>query len=633
VKKDLCAYACSSGRLLMANYVIQLQTRHIRQIPLMLSFVDKQNSYLYSIGVYSLGVSVMGSDGAKGKRKMFAARDDFARWRHPFRDGHILMRRDVLQSLAAQALEHLKAEEPSEIGGLLWGNLTSDDSVAVDDSIAITNITFIPPGGPLFNTTDADAGRIGQAIKHSAPAPNLSLLGYFRSHVRDGLQLTPQDQSLIEQQFHYPDAVFLIIRPFDFGICTAGFFFWRGGQLQTDASDLEVPLFSPDILALERQAVADGARIADETEPAPARRVDEKPAIAAINTKATDSEKEKEEHCIVDFLRESIRNSSAEKEAKRRSANPAALAAPPEKKPILPILLISTAAILALLIAGGGVYVAVPILRSRVQSALQPAPAPGIGPQVDRAANGQLNLTWNRNSPKLIRPSSATLIITDGGSVRRLLIDNQQLHSGKIVYLPNNLDVQFQMELNSDSWRKSRTLSESVRVMSVDAERHGRAGRRSNPIVPAPSSGEAGAAGTPETAQSASRKQESATVTRPGRPALVPVIAAGALPASPPGSAASAFVPPRPIQQMMPEMTVLRRFARISVKVGIDEAGRVISADVLVAGAPEDPLLAGIAVSAAKRWRFQPATLNGAPVASDYTIVFAFHPQLGNTAQ
>jgi hypothetical protein len=84
---------------------------------------------------------------------------------------------------------------------------------------------------------------------------------------------------------------------------------------------------------------------------------------------------------------------------------------------------------------------------------------------------------------------------------------------------------------------------------------------------------------------------------------------------------------------MMPETTVLGQFARISVKVRIDVAGRVTSADAVQDGTPEDPSLAGIAVSAAKRWRFHPATLNGVPVPSDYTIVFAFHPQPGNSAQ
>ena len=551
----------------------------------------------------------MGSDGANGKRT-FAARDDFARWKHPFRDGHILMRQDVLQTLTAEALDHVNKDEPSEIGGLLWGNLTSDDSVAVDDSIAITNVTFISSSGPLFNTTGTDAGNIEQAIKHSTSAPNLSLLGYFRSHLRDGLQLTPQDQSVIEQQFHYRDSVFLIIKPFDFGICMAGFFFWKDGRLRAHASDLEVSFFAPDILALEN----------------PVPCVDEAAITPDIEKRhSTEAEKE-EDRYIVDFLRESIRNSSAEKDAKRRATNPAPQSAlQPRKQPVVRTLLLSTAAVLALLIAAAVVYVSVPILRSRIQFLLQPTTTAGLGLQVDRSANGQLTLTWNRNSPQLIRPTSATLIITDGGSVCRLQIDNQQLHAGKIVYFPKKPDIQFQMELNSDWRHHSRTLSESVRVMSAGPEKRGRAGRRSNPIVPAAPIEKAGGESSAEVAQSAADNSENgASVTSPA-----PAAAAAARPSS----AAAAFVPPRPIKQMMPATTIIRKFARISVKVGIDDAGRVISADVLQNAAPEDSSLAGIAISAAKQWRFRPATLNGMPVRSDYTIAFAFHPQLGNSAQ
>jgi len=587
----------------------------------------------------------MKSDGANSELKVFAAREDFARWQHPFRKGHILMRRDVLQTLSAEALEHLKTEEPSEIGGLLWGNATSDDS------IAITDVTFMSLSGRLFNTTAADARNIEQAIKGRPPASNLSLLGYFRTHVRDGLQLTPQDRSLIEQHLQDPDAVFLIIRPFDFGICMAGFFFWKDGRLQTDSSDLEVPLIAPGILADEHQA-ADDNHIVDEAQAAPAPpRVDEKPAITAttekrdsVKAEVTESEKErekeKEDRYIVDFLRESIRSSPPEKGAKRPSANPGPQPAlPPQKRPIWPTLLVSTAAILALMIAGAAVYVAVPIVRSRLQSEFQPPPASGIGLQVERASNGQLNLTWNRNSPQLIKATGATLIITDGQSVRRLQLDNQQLHSGRILYLAKNPDVQFQMELNSDSRDNSRILSESVHVMSPGGEKRARAGHRSKAVPNSASAGEAEAATTADVAQSTPEKQEQARIRsslperRPGTPPLVPVVTAATLPNSPSLSPSSAFVPPRAIEEMMPETTALGQFARISVKVRIDVTGRVISADPAQDGAPEDPSLAGIAVSAAKRWLFHPATLNGVPVPSDYTIVFAFHPQLGNTAQ
>lgn len=584
----------------------------------------------------------MTPDGANSEVNVFAAHD-FARWQHPFRKGHILMRGDVLQTFSAEALDHLNKDEPSEIGGLLWGEATSGDS------IAITAITLISSTGRLFNATAADSRNIEHAIKGRAPAPNLSLLGYFRSHVRDGLQLTPQDQSLIQQHLRDANAVFLIIRPFDFGICMAGFFFWKDGRLQVDNSELEVPLIAPSLVTEDN--VADDAAAVElksaqdthVTPPAPEKRnttdtvriKTEKPAELE-----KEKEKEKEDRYIVDFLRESIRNSPAEKGARRLPGNAAAQPAPPpEKKPIWPTLLAGTAAVLALLIGGAGVYVAVPLLRSRLQSDLQPRPASGIGLQVARASNGQLSVTWNRNSPELIRATGATLIITDGHAVRRLQMDNQQLHSGSILYLAKNPDVQFQIELNSDSPENTRILSESVRVMSPGVEKRARASRRSKAVInsasqPADSANRTEVALSTDEAQQVANAGPSSVPVSRRRPApLVPMVTAATLPASPSLSPSSSFVPPRAIEEMMPETTAFGGFARTSVKVRIDAAGRVVSADPLQDGAPADPSLAGIAVSAAKRWRFHPATLNGVPVPSDYTIVFAFHPQLGSTAQ
>lgn len=50
------------------------------------------------------------------------------------------------------------------------------------------------------------------------------------------------DQDLIQHYMRDPSSVFLVVRPFEIGICMAGFFFWDQDRLQTDASELEVPL-------------------------------------------------------------------------------------------------------------------------------------------------------------------------------------------------------------------------------------------------------------------------------------------------------------------------------------------------------------------------------------------------------
>ncbi len=60
----------------------------------------------------------------------------------------------------------------------------------------------------------------------------------------------------------------------------------------------------------------------------------------------------------------------------------------------------------------------------------------------------------------------------------------------------------------------------------------------------------------------------------------------------------------------------------VQVRVKIDAQGAVTDAKVI--GDAGNPALEWASVDAVKRWRFQPATRNGVPVASEVTIPFRF---------
>ena len=92
-----------------------------------------------------------------------------------------------------------------------------------------------------------------------------------------------------------------------------------------------------------------------------------------------------------------------------------------------------------------------------------------------------------------------------------------------------------------------------------------------------------------------------------------------------------AFVGPKVLLQVLPNTRslsqgVVSHVTRVEVEVTIDQAGHVKAAHVVN---PEvvKSALAGAAVSAAKQWTFQPATLRGEKVESDHTIVFEFRPE------
>jgi len=94
---------------------------------------------------------------------------------------------------------------------------------------------------------------------------------------------------------------------------------------------------------------------------------------------------------------------------------------------------------------------------------------------------------------------------------------------------------------------------------------------------------------------------------------------------------APAFVPPKPVKQVLPD---LRSFApgaigptsQVEVAVRVNKKGRVTDAYLVGDGGKVPQHLARAALGAAKQWTFEPATIRGKTVASDHTIVFEFRP-------
>lgn len=502
-------------------------------------------------------------------------------WQHPYRNARIYFHRDVVRGLSSQALRYLRRE--TEIGGILWGKIGPGESVTILDA------TPVPSAGPRFNTTGVDARNLLQAMSGQAPQASLALVGYFRSHLREGLSLTPQDRILIEQNIRDPEAVFTLIKPFEAGACTAAFFFWRDGRLQ-DFSDLEVPF-----IAIDERPSRDSPRARTRPEPSP----------------------------VAEF------SSSVPQGPARQSRQPYETIAKPSKNPLnspLPpgsdkepgLLLVLAIVLISVLglIAGAEAYWMWPELQARRQSAPPKPLAAGIDLRVSRASDGQLSLSWNQNAPEIIKARSAILSITDGPASPELNLDNEQLRSGQLMYFPKTADVQFRLELNIDS---QHAVAESVWVLSPGATSPHRRKR-----LPVHHSAQVSRA-------TLVAGQTLGTVTSPAHvPATtakysLPLVAVPTtrIPSTQfvPGSA---YAPPRAIEEMMPQTAPLGQFAQISVQVSIDPAGHVTAARATGNGANRDYALADSAVAAARQWRFQPATLNGRPVSAEYTILFAF---------
>ncbi|HEX7362822.1 MAG TPA: energy transducer TonB [Bryobacteraceae bacterium] len=510
----------------------------------------------------------MASPSPQPGRTSLPEEQDFASWKHPYRDASIYVHRDLVHRLSSQSVQHLKKD--TEIGGILWGK------PAPDGSVLILNVTPVTSSGTRFNTTTVDTRSLTQTLNSPSPDPTLSPIGFFRSHIREGLGLSTQDRTLFADRFSDPDSLVLLLKPFQAGICTAAFFFWNSGSLPEE-SELEVPFV-----------------FEDPTRPGPA---------------ASD-----EEESIVDMLRESaLRHRTLH--AKHQ---PDLIAMPrPQPRPkrsFWPNLIAGALITLLLIVAGATAVLFWPTIRTHLQAMQTPAPA-GVNLQAVPGDDGRLAVTWNRNAPSVLQARGGTLFINDGRFSPKLSLTPDQLRSGKLLYAPKTAHVEFRLALDLDG---SRTLTESVLV--ANAKRRPRAHASARHL-------------DPEAQFSPNPPSDDPDSAEPAAPAAAqhdnPVIAS--LPAPPPSPrpnhTTGVYTPPQVVQEMMPATRPAGRFAKIAVQVSVDKTGRVVSARA-EHGAVASDALAQIALSAARQWRFQPATLNGKPVPAEYTVVFVFRPQL-----
>ena len=642
---------------------------------------------------------------------------EYTFWQHPFRDLRIYMHPAVLRAISSGALQSLKSREPSEIGGILRGR-TSVGPKGV--TATIEDAEFVPPEGRLYNATQRDQDAILRALKKQTNQINLSVIGYFRSDVREDLCLSARDEGLITQNIRETNSVFLLVRPFDIGMCMAAFFFWDKGKLQTDASDLEVPFVALEEPVCKSKAFTaqteglsarseNGISRSSETNSfrEPQQKEASRGATPEVSKASSLHQAESPEPISIPIIQipvgtqmttvtASTRNDNAQS---RQNSQKTSNSQTSGRRDSALFALAIAFSLLAVMIAG--VYFSLPALRSYLLAPATYDHKTQIALSVNRAADGQLDLSWNRDAPELAKAQGARLTITDGSLYKEVNMDNAQLHLGKVAYFSNSPDVQFRLEVYLDS---RRSLAESVRVISP-------ASKAESMAVNSPTS-KTGKTESVRVTSSASKTTIAAPISRSGDGTkVIPITVQSHAPSAsippdvfnakfpsrvdpksgrspdsnglvsqipkdpqqleapsfsvaetnsshmsvPSGLTSAppfvtrapvtktapttsetgsivAYVPPRPLKRVTPngiylgQPLVVYENTQVEIELNIDATGRVTDAHPVQDGKKANLRLASSAVSAARQWRFEPATLHGKPVASQHTLVFVFHP-------
>jgi hypothetical protein len=255
----------------------------------------------------------------------------------------------------------------------------------------------------------------------SSEAP--SILGYYRSHLREGLSLSAADLQIIDSYFQEPASVFLLVKvSASTKSCTAGFFFWEDGMVQPEFSSLEValgrkpptqpPLGPPPG---ETHAPAPLGDFVDHDLPADLTGLFRLPAMpqppAESIAVSVPPPPGKTPHVWAGFL--------------LRAAT----------------ILIATVALVVSVVT----YLGAP--RPPREEAAGATAAPSmLGLQVERTPPDLL-VTWNRNAREIVTGQRATLSIRDGKVSHLLNLDKSDLKRGSSLYTPSGDDLQFRLEV------------------------------------------------------------------------------------------------------------------------------------------------------------------------------------------
>jgi TonB family protein len=510
-----------------------------------------------------------------------------------------------------------------ERGGLLLGTVRTNN----------VEITDFEPFRPdrlerHYVLSGSEKELLRMTLENRPRSSQTSVVGYFRSDFRGGVQLRPEDLAVARQFFSHPAQVFLVVRADKEGPPDAGFFFWDGGEIFGDATFMQFP-FDEKLLPAQE----------------PALSPPEKPAAQAV----------------------------------RELVQPAVQQLPqqprPRSAPSKSLYWVGGVLLVLALLAGG--YALQPYVGLKLGTApTQSDPAP---PQVMASPTSlsvsqpdkNVEITWDSQKPAIADARIGVLTIKDGDWQAEIPLTKVQLQMNKLIYPPKSDQLEITFEVFSSAGKSTREAMMFIRQPSVRW--------RSLPAAPAsiPRSSTAAAAiasapaATRPTGQAAldnavknevasapTRTFQANLLNRPKatpEPTVTEAPPAGQIqldrgglkapeflgpslqqpvpkaPEPPPARVVVAVQPPRPLQQVKPivpasAIAMLKRSVDIEVRVSVNEQGKVVGAKAVGPAAGLYHYLASLALQAARNWKFEPAQRGTTPVASEIALHFVFEP-------
>jgi hypothetical protein len=334
-------------------------------------------------------------------------RDGWVVWEIPGKPVMVRLSFDLVSRLGLAVFEGFKAlpRRGLETGGLLIGTRRDSGSRVVVEIADFEAVESEHAAGPSYLLSETDRRLLESRISaRGTSGRKPHVVGFYRGHTRSGFGITLEDEYVFSNYFRKSSDVFLLIKSNGNAPPTGGFLIREGGKILSDTPYLQFS-FSPQFaLRAARDVPPDLPSPMTEPDPAP---------VLPTQTLLT--------------------------------------APPPTVRSAASRPLIFAAAGLAILAAG----VSFAIWKRPPAAASGAINAP-LALSISNSSSG-LRLTWNHRASE--HTSQATLWIRDGGVEHKVELDANQLHEGSVAYWPRTSDVDFRLQLLGPG----RPVTESVR--------------------------------------------------------------------------------------------------------------------------------------------------------------------------
>jgi hypothetical protein len=535
----------------------------------------------------------------------------------------------------------------TEVGGLLLGTTELDTrcQIFVRD---FTPVACEYQFGPSYYLSASDKRVLKEKIAWWQPGPGkyMYVVGYYRSHNRQGFNLDEEDHAVAREYFSDPASVFLLIKPFITQVSVGGFFFSEECQIQRE-SNLLFPFSQSKLMRGETtlpHVPQDKRQLPSQEHAAGLRQF--WPDRFPIQTPAAEWDRRRREPLAE--MEEDL-GKVAKEMAPANSRSSGNADEPPlsqvETVPVSrrsPWPWILSLGILIGVLATGGYQVlqksdmpetktvvgvdrftdslSAPPVTLEPQSSARATEVPGMKPAI--VTEGK-QVRTPKASARETAPLSPTSTSVRGGSAARAEHKSQQVKT----------EVAKDAQSASAPVDQAKAAPFSIAPDDSAPQKAGEIGQRAPVETPSkvvestPPPEEIAAAqqqpmspATIEIAKAASSPQE-LLVSPQVHPKTV-------LPPQYPGLRID-YVAPQPFHRVAPFVpSSLRRLAiadvRIDVTVHIDATGKIVRAESLSKGNTLTDYLSSLAVDAARHWQFSPARRDNQNVPSEMVLSFQF---------